>query len=67
VDKIAEATEEKQHYGGSVHYRKMMEEIEKQGSIELHDDISLAFAGSRQLVQLGFMSTIDWSVSNHHW
>lgn len=60
IDKIAEATTEQQHYAGSVHYKKMKEEIDSKGSIDLYDDISIAFEDSRQLVDLGFISSINW-------
>lgn len=59
-EKIAEATVEQQHYGGSVHYKKMMNEIDEKGEIELHDEVSIEFTGPDQLVDLGFMSKIEW-------
>jgi glycosyltransferase involved in cell wall biosynthesis len=62
-EKIVEAAVEQQHYGGSVHYKKMMNEIDEKGEIDLHDEVSIEFTGPDQLVNLGFMSRIDWDKS----
>ncbi|XUY28277.1 glycosyltransferase family 2 protein [Agrobacterium sp. rho-8.1] len=60
-DKIAEAVREKQHFGGSAHYVKLLEEIEQKGAIDLYDEnVSTRFISSKQLVDLGFMTPIDW-------
>ncbi|WP_320198524.1 glycosyltransferase family 2 protein [Agrobacterium sp. rho-13.3] len=60
-EKIAEAVREKQHFGGSAHYVKLLEEIHNKGSIDLYDEtVSVKFTGSQQLVDLGFMTPISW-------
>ncbi|MES5098721.1 glycosyltransferase family 2 protein [Agrobacterium sp. BA1120] len=60
-EKIAEAVREKQHFGGSAHYVKLLDEIEQNGAIDLYDgDVSVKFSGSHQLIDLGFITPIDW-------
>lgn len=60
-EKIAEAVREKQHFGGSTHYVKLLDEIEQKGAIDLYDEnVSVKFTGSQQLVDLGFITPIEW-------
>ncbi|MCL6651241.1 hypothetical protein A6R70_02945 [Agrobacterium rubi] len=60
-EKISEAVDDKQHYGGSSHYVKLLEEIQKSGSLNFYDEhISVKFTGSKQLVDLGFITPINW-------
>jgi hypothetical protein len=61
-EKIAEAVKEKQHFGGAVHYQRLSKEIDENGTIDLYDEaVSTKFAGSQQLVDLGFVTPIKWS------
>ncbi len=59
-DKIAEAAEGKQHYNNSEHYAAMMSELRNAGGIDLAGEVSMPFRNARQLVELGFMSPIDY-------
>lgn len=60
-EKIAEAVREKQHFGGSAHYVTLLDEIEQKGAIDLYDEnVSVKFTGSQQLVDLGFITPIEW-------
>lgn len=61
-EKISEAVEDKQHYGGSAHYVKLMDEINDKGGIDLYDEnVSIKYTGSKQLEELGFITPIDWN------
>jgi hypothetical protein len=59
-DKIAEAAEGKQHYNNSEHYTAMMAELQTAGGIDLADEVSIPFKDAQQLVELGFMTSIDY-------
>jgi hypothetical protein len=59
-EKIAEAAQGKQHYNGSEHYKAMMSELERSGGLELADDHSRQFRDGAQLVDLGFITKIDF-------
>lgn len=61
-EKISEAVEEKQHFGGSAHYVKLLDEINDKGGIDLYDEkVSIKYTGSKQLEELGFITPIDWN------
>ncbi len=61
-EKISEAVQEKQHFGGSAHYVKLMDEINDKGGIDLYDEnVSIKYTGSKQLEELGFITPIDWN------
>ena len=59
-EKIAEAAEGKQHYNNSEHYAAMMSELRDAGGIDLAGEVSIPFRDARQLIELGFMSPIDY-------
>ncbi len=63
-EKISEAAQEQQHYDGSKHYKTLMSEIDAKGSINLQYEKSEAFIGASRMVELGFISKIDWT--NQH-
>ncbi|SFB23783.1 Glycosyl transferase family 2 [Rhizobium sp. NFR07] len=59
-EKIAEAAQGKQHYNDSEHYKAMMSELQSSGELELVDEHSWQFRDGAQLVDLGFMTKIDF-------
>lgn len=59
-EKIAEAVSDKQHYNGSQHYQAMKSEIDKAGAIDFVDEASIRFVNPEQLIDLGFMPTIEF-------
>lgn len=60
-EKITEAVQEKQHFGGSSHYVKLLDEIKTQGAINLYDEnVSVKYIDSKQLVELGFITAVTW-------
>lgn len=60
--KIAEAAREGQHFNGSIYYKRMEEELKAKGSIDLYDEaISTRYVGPEQLIDLGFITPIDWA------
>lgn len=59
-EKIAEAAYNKQHYNGSQHYQAIKNEIDKIGTIDFVGYASIRFLNPEQLVDLGFMPTIEF-------
>ncbi len=59
-EKILEAATNRQHFGQSKHYIAMAREIEEAGCIKFHTSSSLRFFGSHQLVELGYITRIDF-------
>ncbi|CAN5385703.1 glycosyltransferase family 2 protein [soil metagenome] len=56
--KAAEEMERKEHYDNSVEYRRYNAFLQKED--EFYCEISSAYAGSKQLVELGLMNTGQW-------
>ncbi|PDT54707.1 MULTISPECIES: glycosyltransferase family 2 protein [Sinorhizobium] len=59
-EKIAEAVTNKQHYNSSQHYQALKREIDKSGAIEFAAESTIRFYGPEQLIELGFMPTIEF-------
>ncbi|OAP37415.1 hypothetical protein ATC00_10045 [Sinorhizobium americanum] len=59
-DKIHEAASNKQHYNGSQHYLALKKEIDRAGVIDFVSNSSIRFLHPEQLVELGFMPTIEF-------
>ncbi len=59
-DKISEAARGKQHYNDAEHYRALMSELERIGTLDFNDEVSVAFQNAQQLVDLGFMTPMPF-------
>ncbi|OAP35811.1 hypothetical protein AU381_16630 [Sinorhizobium glycinis] len=59
-EKIAEAVSNKQHYNGSQHYQALQRELDNAGAIQFVGEPSIRFLNPEQLIDLGFMPTIEF-------
>lgn len=59
-EKISEAVSNKQHYNGSQHYHALKREIDDAGAIDFMSESSIRFLNPEQLIDLGFMPTIEF-------
>jgi hypothetical protein len=59
IDKAAEEMHRRQHYDNSVEYRGYRDTFES-GSDHLYCEISVPYASSRQLTELGLMTSGQW-------
>lgn len=58
--KIAEAASNRQHYNGSQHYQALKRELDRSGTIDFVAESSIRFLNPDQLIELGFMPSIEF-------
>jgi hypothetical protein len=59
-EKIAEAASNKQHYNDAQYYQALKRELDNSGAIDFVCESSIRFRNPEQLIELGFMPTIEF-------
>ena len=59
-EKIEAAVVDGQYFGAAAAYRKMLEDLQKTGEFDFTNEHSTRFSGSRQLLELGFITPIPF-------